>query len=298
MSQAWVGPARSAVGLARRAQLRSARLYLVTDDETPAALLSKLIERAVAGGVDLVQLRRKQTDVGELATLARECRLAAHSGGALFLVDDHVGLAVEIEADGVHLGQSDLDPLEARARLGTELLVGLSTHTKAQVWRASSQPVDYISAGPVHETPTKPGRPAVGLGHVTVAAARATVPVVAIGGLGPGTVGPAIAAGADMVGVVRAICRADQPELVAAEIRHEIEASPTWRRIRVNGEDRKCPPDSSIQDFLQLLEVGLDGVVVERSGQILRASELGEAEIGDGDELEVVHLVGGGIDHG
>ncbi|MGC2192061.1 MAG: thiamine phosphate synthase [Candidatus Dormiibacterota bacterium] len=298
MSQAWVGPARSAVGLARRAQLRSARLYLVTDDQTPAALLPKLIERAVAGGVDLVQLRRKQTDAGDLATLARDCRLAAHSGGALFLVDDHVELAVEIDADGVHLGQSDLDPLEARARLGTELLLGLSTHTKAQVLKAASQPVDYLSAGPIHQTPTKPGRPAVGFEHVTMAAARATVPVVAIGGLGPGTVGRAIAAGADMVGVVRAICQADQPDLVAAEIRREIEASTAWRRIRVNGEERKCPPDSSIQDFLQLLEVALDGVVVERNGQILRASELGEAELGDGDELEVVHLVGGGIDHG
>lgn len=298
MSQAWVGPARSGAGLARRAQLRSARLYLVTDDETPAAQLPLLISRAVAGGVDLVQLRRKRTDAAELAPVAGDCLEAAHGGGALFLVDDYVGLAVEIGADGVHLGQTDLDPVAARAQLGPELLLGLSTHSKAHVLRAASQPVDYLSAGPVHCTPTKPGRPAVGFEHVTMAAARARVPVVAIGGLGPGTVGRAVAAGADMVGVVRAICQAEQPDLVAAALREEVEAAIPWSWLQVNGEPRKCPPGSSVQEFLQLLEVGIDGVVVELNGDILRAPELGAVALKDGDDLEVVHLVGGGMDRG
>lgn len=293
-----MGPARSAAGLARRAQLRSARLYLVTDDETPAAQLSLLISRAVAGGVELIQLRRKRTGAGELRELATECMQAAHAGGALFLVDDHVELALEVGADGVHLGQTDLDPVEARSRLGPEPLLGLSTQTKAQVVQAASQPVDYLSAGPVHATPTKPGRPAVGFEHVTLAAARATVPVVAIGGLGPGTARQAVAAGADIVGVVRAICQAESPDRMAAELRHEIRESIPWIRIRVNGKARKCPPGGSIRDFLDLIEVGQDGVVVERNGEIFRASELREAALADGDDLEVVHLVGGGSDHG
>jgi thiamine-phosphate pyrophosphorylase len=294
MSQASAGTTRSAAGSSRLAQLRQARLYLVTDDETPESDLPGLIAQAVAGGVDMVQLRRKQSRPEELTQLAVRCRDSAHDGGALFLVDDHVDLALEIEADGVHIGQSDLGPAEARSRLGGELLLGISTHSKQDVIRAGSQPVDYISAGPVHMTPTKPGRPAVGFEHISVAAARSSVPVVAIGGLSAESVGKAMAAGADMVAVVRAICRADHPGAVAAELRAAITASPTWIPLLVNGQKRKAPPGSSIESYLKLLELALDGVAVECNGEILRAPELMTAWLQSGDELEVVHLVGGG----
>ncbi len=294
MSQAWVGTAHSAAGPSRRAQLRQARLYLVTDDETPESDLPTLIARAVAGGVDMVQLRRKQSQPEELTELAIRCRDSAHEGGALFLVDDHVDLALEIGADGAHIGQADLGPAEARARLGSELLLGLSTHSKPDVVRAASQPVDYVSAGPVHMTPTKPGRPAVGFEHISVAAARSSVPVVAIGGLGVESVARAMAAGADMVAVVRSICLADDPAAVAAELRAAIMASPAWISLGVNGQQRKAPPGSSIASYLKLLELPLDGVAVERNGEILRAPELVGARLQTGDELEVVHLVGGG----
>jgi thiamine-phosphate pyrophosphorylase len=278
--------------------LRQARLYLVTDDETPESELPGLIARAVAGGVDMVQLRRKQSQPAELRELAVRCCQSAHEGGALFLVDDHVDLALEIGADGVHIGQADLSPAEARSRLGGELLLGLSTHSKADVLRAGSQPVDYISAGPVFSTPTKPGRPAVGFEHVSLAAARSSVPVVAIGGLAVDSVGTAVAAGADMVAVVRAICRADDPSGAATELRAAIEAAPEWISLSVNGQERKAPPSSSIQGYLDLLELRLDGVAVERNGEILRAPELALALLHGGDELEIVHLVGGGNGHG
>jgi thiamine-phosphate pyrophosphorylase len=294
MSQAWVGTARAAAGSSRRAQLRQARLYLVTDDETPDSELPRLISRAVAGGVDMVQLRRKQSQPEELSELAYRCLESAHAGGALFLLDDHVDLAREIGADGVHIGQADLSPAEARSRLGGELLLGLSTHSKPDVLGAGSQPVDYISAGPVHMTPTKPGRPAVGFEHISVAAARSTVPVVAIGGLGVKSVGEAMAAGADVVAVVRAICRAGDPGAVASELRAAIDAAPTWISIRVNGQERKAPPGTSIEAYLKLLELPLDGVAVERNEEILRAPELAAVLLQGGDELEVVHLVGGG----
>jgi thiamine-phosphate pyrophosphorylase len=242
----------------------------------------------------VVQLRRKQSRPEELAELAVSCRESAHDGGALFLVDDHVDLALEIEADGVHIGQSDLSAAETRSRLGGELLLGLSTHSKQDVVRAASQPVDYISAGPVHMTPTKLGRPAVGFEHVSVAAARSPVPIVAIGGLGVESVGRAMAAGADMVAVVRAICLADDPGAVAADLRAAIAASPSWISLEVNGQPRKAPPGSSIESYLQLLELPLEGVAVERNGEILRAPDLGAAWLQTGDELELVHLVGGG----
>lgn len=295
MSQAWVGAARSSAGMARGTQLRRAKLYLVTDDETPAADLPHLVARAVAGGVDIVQLRRKQAAVEDLVSVGSRCLESAHEGGALFLVDDHVDLALEIGADGVHLGQSDLAPVEARARLGGDRLLGLSTHSRQQLLGAGSQPIDYVSAGPVYATPTKPGRPAVGLEHVTLAASRSALPVVAIGGLGPDTVGSAVAAGADIVAVVRAICRADDPQRAAIELRGAIEAAPVWFRLRVNGQDRKCPPACSVSGFLELLQVSRDGVVVECNGTILRAPDLGATQLREGDDLELVHLVGGGI---
>jgi thiamine-phosphate pyrophosphorylase len=296
MSQAWVGTARSAAGCSRRVQLRHARLYLVTDDDTPGSELPGLITGAVGGGVDVVQLRRKQSSPDELRELAFRCLESAHDGGALFLLDDHVDLAREVGADGVHIGQADLSPATARSRLGAELLLGLSTHSKQDVLRAASQPVDYISAGPVHPTPTKPGRPAVGFEHISVAAARSSVPVVAIGGLGVESAGTAMGAGADVVAVVRAICLADDPGVAASELRAAIEAAPTWISLRVNGQQRKAPPGISIEAYLQLLELPLDGVAVERNGEILRTPELAAAQLQSGDELEVVHLVGGGDD--
>jgi thiamine-phosphate pyrophosphorylase len=298
MSQAWVGPARSEVGRARRARLRSARLYLVTDDATPGERLPELIREAIAGGVDMVQLRRKAVDPEELVDLAQACRDVCHAGGALFLVDDHVELARAAGADGVHVGQADLDPAQVRAQLGPELLIGLSTHSAEHVVRAATQPIDYLSAGPVYATPTKPGRAAVGFEQVRAAARRSAVPVVAIGGLGPGTVGRAAAAGADIVAVVRALSQAGNPQEVARGLRAEFEAESSWLTLRVNGQQRKCPQGTSVRGYLDGIGVVQDGIVIERNGEILKSADWAGTELAIGDELEVVHLVGGGMTYG
>jgi thiamine biosynthesis protein ThiS len=138
----------------------------------------------------------------------------------------------------------------------------------------------------------------VGFEHVTLAAGRSAVPVVAIGGLRSGRAAPAIAAGADLVAVVRAICRAEDPAGAAAALRAEIDSAAAWPRLRVNGQDRKCVPGSSVHDLLVQLEVELRGVVVELDGQILAEPELAGALLREGDQLEIVHLVGGGSGHG
>ncbi len=212
-------------GWARRARLAAVRLYLVTDDATPAGRLPSVVRAAVAGGVDAVQLRRKGVPWPELVPLARACRRAAHEGGALFFVNDHVELALEVDADGVHLGQEDQPLAAARARVGAARLLGASTHAAVQAAAAVAGGADYVAAGPVHATPTKAGRPAVGLGYVTAAAAIATCPVVAIGGLDLGNAAAAIGAGADAVAVVRAICAAPDPGAAAANLRRELLAA-------------------------------------------------------------------------
>jgi thiamine-phosphate pyrophosphorylase len=152
-------------------------------------------------------------DVLAAAAVARELCAAA---GALLLVNDRPDLAVRAGADGVHVGQDDMPVAEVRAIAGPELLVGLSTHAPAEIERAGA---DYIGVGPVHTTPTKPGRPAVGLELVRHAAAHAELPWFAIGGIDPLSVRAVVEAGATRIAVVRAITEADDPEAAARTLR-------------------------------------------------------------------------------
>ncbi|MHB8312554.1 MAG: thiamine phosphate synthase [Candidatus Dormibacteria bacterium] len=294
MSKLSAEPRQLVGGAARRERLRRSRLYLVTDDTTPSEDLPELLAEAVRGGVDLVQLRRKGVPPEQLVALAANCREVCHAAGALFLVDDHVELAAAAGADGVHLGQEDTSVAEARSRLGPDFLIGLSTHDAAQVKSATSLDVDYIAAGPVHRTPTKMGTPAVGFEHVEVAARAAAVPVVAIGGLSLADAGTAIAAGADIVAVVRAICASSDPEGAARALRGQVDTAPAWSWIELNGEARRCPPQTTVQGLLAGLHLDPTALVVERNGVIVDRQKWAEVAVGGGDKLELVHFVGGG----
>jgi thiamine-phosphate pyrophosphorylase len=143
---------------------------------------------------------------------------AAH--GALFILNDHPELVAAAGADGVHLGQDDTPVAAARDIVGEGRLIGLSTHTPEQIDGGAGP--DYIGVGPVHATPTKPGRPAVGLELVRYAAAHATVPFFAIGGIDAGNAGAVRAAGARRVAVVRALTEAADPERAARVLRDAI----------------------------------------------------------------------------
>ncbi len=298
MSSASGGSPRSPLGRARLSRLREARLYLVTDDATPADGLPELVAAAARGGADLVQLRRKGVEPARLRGLAEDCLRRAREGGALFLVDDHVELARQIGADGVHLGQQDQEPARARARLGPDAILGVSTHALPQPRSALESGADYISAGPVFSTPTKPGREAVGFDYVSAAATSVPLPLVAIGGLAADSAGEAIRRGADMIGVVRCICQATDPEAAARELRRAIGHATPWDWLEVNGERRRCPGGSRGADLLRQLGLGLEGVVVELNGEMLTREGLETTRLLAGDRLEVVHLVGGGMGHG
>jgi len=200
--------------LDRRARLAAARLYLVC----PASFAPHL-GAALAGGVEVVQLRDKALDDEALLLAAREFRSACDEFGALFVLNDRPDLVLAARADGVHVGQDDASVSHARAAVGSERLVGLSTHSRAQVDAAAGADVDYFAVGPVHATPTKPGRPAVGLDPVRHAADRARVPFFAIGGLQAGNVAEVLRAGAERVVVVRAIVEAADPAAAARALR-------------------------------------------------------------------------------
>ena len=195
-------------------QAANARLYLIAGARPD---LDEFLEAAVRGGVDLVQIREKAMADGELLLVLRRAREITRRLGVPLVVNDRPDLAVLAGADFVHLGQEDL-PVEAASRFG--LGVGLSTHTRGGIDAAAA---DYIGVGPVFATPTKAGRPAVGLDLVRYAAGRARQPWFAIGGIDGGNVGDVVAAGARRVAVVRAIGDAADPERAARELREALE---------------------------------------------------------------------------
>lgn len=211
----------------RRARLRDARLYLVCDARGGRGDLRAFLDAALRGGVDVVQLREKDPAVDDDAIVrdARVFREACDPHGALFVLNDRPDLVAATGADGVHVGQDDMSVADARAIVGEERLLGRSTHTPEQVEDAAVADVDYFAVGPVHATPTKPGRPAVGLSLVQHAArAPRPVPWFAIGGIDASNVGDAVAAGARRVVVVRALTEADDPEATARALRAALTA--------------------------------------------------------------------------
>ncbi|HTZ64966.1 MAG TPA: thiamine phosphate synthase [Solirubrobacteraceae bacterium] len=222
------------IGAERRARLAVARLYLVCpplaersssapDSASAPRELSQLLAGAIAGGVDVVQLREKHLPGDELTALARTAQQQCSRLGALLIVNDHPEIALAAGADGVHVGQDDMPAAAVRGLVGPELLIGLSTHSPAQIDQVDAALVDYIGVGPIHATPTKPGRPAVGLELVRYAAANAPVPFFAIGGIDAGNLAGVLGAGASRVCVLRAISDAADPERTARELRARLD---------------------------------------------------------------------------
>ena len=202
-----------------RDRLAHARLYLVCDAR-PRAFL----DAALRGGADLIQLRDKTLDDAGLIEAAKTFRAAADAHGALFILNDRPDLVEVCGADGVHVGQDDGTPAAARALVGPARIVGRSTHAPAQADAADADPdVDYLAVGPVHATPTKPGRPAAGLDYVAHAARTVGKPWFAIGGLDRHTLPAAVEQGARRAVVVRAITEAPDPEHAARELRAALE---------------------------------------------------------------------------
>jgi thiamine-phosphate pyrophosphorylase len=209
-------------GTERCTRLAAARLYLVCD----ARELAEVLPAAIAGGVEVVQLREKNLPDDELLVLANAARGLCERLGALFIVNDRPIVAREIGADGVHVGQEDMPTTEVRELVGPGMLIGLSTHAPGEIDAVDAGLVDYIGVGPIHETPTKPGRPAVGLELIRHAAEHAPVPFFAIGGIDADNAPDAIDAGARRLCVLRAIAAAEDPARAARALRDLLDAHP------------------------------------------------------------------------
>lgn len=212
-------PVLSGDGERRQARLGDARLYVCVDARREQGDLESLLEACCRGGVDILQLRDKTATADQLREASAVFRRVCDTYGTLFILNDLPGLAAEIGADGVHVGQRDVHPDHARQVVGPDLLVGRSTHSVAQIEAAADEDVDYFAVGPVYATPTKEGRPAAGLAPVRYAARHAAHPWFAIGGLNPETLPTVLAAGADRIVVVRAVAGAEDPEQAAWALR-------------------------------------------------------------------------------
>ena len=203
------------------------RLYLVTDrDLARGRSIAWVVEAALRGGVTAVQLREKSCPTSDFVQLGRELKklLAPHQ--VPLIVNDRVDLALEIGADGVHIGQHDMDPERARRLLGPGAIIGLSIETIEQARAAVSLDVDYLGVGPVFATATKSdAAPPLGLAALAQVCAISRPRVVAIGGIGLENARQAIDSGADGVAVVSAICAAGDPERAARDLRQSIDAA-------------------------------------------------------------------------
>ena len=199
----------------RYERLLRSHTYLVT---SPVPDLLGTVELALKGGIAIVQYREKTANDDERLKIAKEMRSLCHQYDALFIVNDRVDIAAAADADGVHLGQQDLPMEAARQILGPDKIIGRSTTNPSELERALNEKADYIGVGPVHATPTKPGKAASGDEYVRYAAQHATMPWFAIGGLNADNLAPTLEAGATRIAIVRAIMQADDPTAIAQSL--------------------------------------------------------------------------------
>jgi thiamine-phosphate pyrophosphorylase len=232
-------PVPDPTGEQRRMRLAAARLYLVCNCMPGDRDLSDFLVAAIAGGVDVVQLREKHLEDEFLTEAASVAADVCDAHGALFILNDRPDIAAAVRADGVHIGQADMPVAQARQLVGEDMLVGLSTHAPSEIDAAlprtpdGTPHVDYIGVGPIYATPTKLGRPPVGPELLSYASAHAHVPFFAIGGIDTENIVVTLDAGASRVCVLRAICDARDPEHAALTLRSALELRPLF-----NGDGR------------------------------------------------------------
>ena len=203
------------------------KLYLVTDRSLSSGRsLEEVVSEAVAGGVTMVQLREKDASTGEFVELAFRLKEILKPYNVPLIINDRVDVALAVDAEGLHIGQSDMPYEIARILLGPDKIIGLSVENMDDLLEANRLDVDYVGISPVYGTPTKTDTAEpFGLEGLRRAVALSDHPTVAIGGMNAGTIADVIAAGTDGVAVVSAICSADSPRSAAKELLEIIDRS-------------------------------------------------------------------------
>ncbi|XID93204.1 thiamine phosphate synthase [Paenibacillaceae bacterium WGS1546] len=285
------------------------KLYVITGENYhPGRSLPDVMEAALRGGADIVQLRDKISPKRELIEKGKRLRELTAKYGVPLIVNDHPDVALAVDADGVHLGQDDMPISAARELLGPRRIVGLSTHRIEQARAAERAGADYIGVGPVYPTGTKPGRPAVTTAYVAQAAAEIRIPFAAIGGITESNAEEVLRAGARRLCAVSAIVGHADPEAVCRRLLEKIDAwspgasasasAPTPADAReiplvVNGRSERTQAATLLELAAQYKLEGRS-VVAELDGTVVPRRIWGETPLRGGCTVEFVHFVGGG----
>ncbi|PSW21186.1 thiamine phosphate synthase [Photobacterium sanctipauli] len=195
------------------------QLYLVTDENQDLEQLEFVIREAVAGGVTMVQLREKHGDVREFIKRAQVLKSLLSGTGVPLIINDRVDVALAVDADGVHLGQSDMPAELARRLIGDDKILGLSVENELQLEAAQSLPVDYLGLSAIFPTPTKTDTVhAWGIDGLAKAVVTSQLPLVAIGGINEGNIKAIADTGAAGIALVSAICHAESPKAASESL--------------------------------------------------------------------------------
>lgn len=275
---------------------RNFRLYVITAaDCHPGRELIQVMEQTLIGGADMLQLRNKTGSKREVLEQAKALRELTSKYGVPFIVNDHPDIALEAEADGVHLGQEDMPIAEARERMGSGKIIGISTQCVEQALAAQAAGADYIGAGPVFPTRTKPDRAAVTTEYIRQAAEAVSIPVVAIGGITPDNAETVLAAGAKRLCAVSAIVGSEDPAAVCLALRKTIAAAGGWQKRLITLNGLAHPTSASrLDELIHLLGQGEKRLVAELDGTVVPRSQWARTLLSEGAKLELVHFVGGG----
>ena len=213
-------------------KLENVRLYVILTASAASGPVNEVAEAAIAGGADMLEYREKEMEDAEFLARAKALREVARKAGVPLIINDRPHIARLAAADGVHLGQGDLAVADARAIVGFGSIVGRSTHSVEQARQAMVDRAAYLAIGPVWETPTKAGRPGIGLKVTRTVMEEARIPAFAIGGIDASNVGEVIAAGARRVAVCRAVIAAKDPASAARELKEKLGSAPEKKRHR------------------------------------------------------------------
>ncbi|MDH5894826.1 thiamine phosphate synthase [Vibrio splendidus] len=195
------------------------KLYLVTDDQQDLETLKFVVEQAVAGGVTMVQVREKHGDVRAFIERAQAVKSILVGSGVPLIINDRVDVALAVDADGLHLGQSDMPAELARQLIGSDKILGLSIETEQQLQEADSLPIDYIGLSALFTTPTKTNlKKHWGYDGIKMALETTKLPIVGIGGINESNIPQLVESGIHGLALVSAICHAEDPKQATRDL--------------------------------------------------------------------------------
>ncbi|WP_338068660.1 thiamine phosphate synthase [Paenibacillus paeoniae] len=273
-------------------------LYVITaSTHHPGRELVDVMEQTLIGGAGMLQLRNKTGSREDVLREAAALRKLTRAYNVPFIVNDYVDIAIQVEADGVHIGQDDIPFEEARRLLGPDKLIGVSTHSLEQALKAERDGADYIGVGPVYPTNTKPGKAAVTTAYVTEAAAQIHIPFVAIGGITLDNADSVLEAGARRLCAVSAIVGSEDPAAVCRSFLNKIGQysgyAPQSVTIMLNGEQRNTSA-RNLEELVRELGQSHKRMVAELDGVIVSRGMWRNTVIQPRADIELIQFVGGG----